>query len=72
MCSNCNVTYYGKTYHYFFTGAAEHMGVSNLTGKYLKNIKNSVVSDHLLQCDIASLILIILIFWLLMSVNVIF
>ena len=35
-CSNCNVTYYGKTYRYFFTGAAEHMGVSNLTGKWLK------------------------------------
>ena len=27
------------------------MGVSNLTGKRLKNIKDSVVSDHLLQCN---------------------
>ena len=34
-CSNCNVTYYGKTYHHFFTRAAEHIGVSNLTGKPL-------------------------------------
>ena len=25
------------------------MGVSNLTGKQLKNIKDAVVSDHLLQ-----------------------
>ena len=27
------------------------MGVSNLTGKRLKNIKDSAVSDHLLQCS---------------------
>ena len=26
------------------------MGVSNLTGKPLKNVKDSAVSDHLLQC----------------------
>ena len=51
--SNCNVTYYGKTYHHFFTRAAEHMGVSNLTRKRLKNIKDSAVSDNLLQCNCA-------------------
>ena len=28
--------------------AAEHMGISNLTGKCVKNVK---VSDQLLQCD---------------------
>ena len=50
-CSNCNITYYGKTYRRFSTRAAEHMGVSNLTGKRLKNIKDSAVSDHLLQCN---------------------
>ena len=27
------------------------MGVFNLTGKRLKNIKDSAVSDHLLQCN---------------------
>ena len=27
------------------------MDVSNLTGKRLKNIKDSAVSDHLLQCN---------------------
>ena len=42
-CSNCNVTYCGKTYRHFFTRAAEHMGISNLTGKRLKNIKDSAV-----------------------------
>ena len=50
-CSNCNVTYYGKTYRHFFTRAAEHMGISNLTEKRVKNVKPSAVSDHLLQCD---------------------
>ena len=51
MCSNCKVTYYGKTYHHFFTRAAEHMGISNLTGKHLKSIKPSEVSEHLLECN---------------------
>ena len=48
-CSNCKVTYYGKTYHHFFTKAAEHMGISNLTGKHLKSVKQSTVSDHLFE-----------------------
>ena len=51
MCSNCKVTYYGKTYRHFFTRAAEHMGISNLTGKRLKCVKQSAVSDHLLECN---------------------
>ena len=51
-CSNCNVTYYGKTYRHFFNRAAEHMGISNfLTEKRVKNMKESSVSDHRLQCD---------------------
>ena len=49
MCSNCKVTYYGKTYHHFPTRAAEHMRISNLTGKCLKPVKQSAVSDHLLE-----------------------
>ena len=35
----------------FFTRAAEHMNVSNLTEKRFKNKKISGVSDHLLQCN---------------------
>ena len=50
-CSNCNVTYYRKTFRYFFTRAAEHMGISNLTGKHTKNIKQPAISDPLLQCN---------------------
>ena len=49
MCSNCKVTYYSKTYHHFFTRVAEHMGISNLTEKHLKSVKQSAVSDHLLE-----------------------
>ena len=51
MCNNCKVTYYGKTCHHLFTRAAEHMGISNLTGKRLKCVKRSGVSDHLLECN---------------------
>ena len=29
----------------------EHMAVSDLTEKRFKNIENSAVSDHLLQCN---------------------
>ena len=35
----------------FLTRAAEHMGISNLTGKHLKCVKQSAVSDHLLECN---------------------
>ena len=50
-CSRCNATYYGKIYQQFFTRAAVGMGISNLTGKRVKNVKESAVSEHLLQCD---------------------
>ena len=49
MCSNCKVTYYGKIDSYFFTRATEYMGISNLTRKRLKCVKQSAVSDHLLE-----------------------
>ena len=38
-CSNWNATYSGKTYRHFFRTAAEHMGISNLTGKCVENMK---------------------------------
>ena len=50
-CSNCKVNYYGKTFRHFYTKAAEHMGISNLTGKRLKNVMQSAICDHLLQCN---------------------
>ena len=50
-CSNCNITYYRKTYQHFFTRASQHMGISKLTEKRVKNMKESAVSDHCLQRD---------------------
>ena len=51
LWSSCKATYYGKTHQNLLTRAAEHMGISNLTGKRVKNVKESAVSDQLLQCD---------------------
>ena len=51
MCSNFKVTYYGKIYHNFFSRAAEHMCISNLTGKHLKCVKQSTVSEYVLECN---------------------
>ena len=50
-CSNGKVTYYGKSFRQFYTRAAEHMGISKLTGKRLKIVMQSAISDHLLQCN---------------------
>ena len=50
-CSNCKITYYGKTFQHIFTRASKYMGTSNLTGKRTKNAKEWAISDHLLQCD---------------------
>ena len=49
--SNCKFTYYGKTYRLFFTRAAKLTGISNLTRKCIKSVKQSAVSDHLLECN---------------------
>ena len=35
----------------FFSTAAEHMAISNLTGKLLKSVKESAESYHLLECN---------------------
>ena len=50
-CNSCNAIYYGKTKRHFYIRAAEHMGISHLTNKRLKNVKQSAISDHLLTCD---------------------
>ena len=50
-CNSCNAIYYDKTKPYFCIGAAEHMGILNLTNKRLKSVEQSATSDHLLTCD---------------------
>ena len=37
-----NVTYYGKNFRHFFTRAAERMGISTLTEKRFKNVKDTL------------------------------
>ena len=49
--NSCNAIYYGKTKRHFYVTSAEHMGISHLTNKRLKNVKQSAISDHLLTCD---------------------
>ena len=49
-CINYKVTYYRKTFCHDYTRATEHMMISNLTGKHLKQ---SAIPDHLLQCNCA-------------------
>ena len=51
--SNGKVTFYGKTFHHFYIRTTEHMGIFNLTEKRLKNVKQSAISDHLLQYNCA-------------------
>ena len=46
-CSSCKVKHTAT----FFTRTAEHMGISNLTVKRLQSVKQSEVSDHLLECN---------------------
>ena len=50
LCSSCNGTYYGKTYRYFFTRAAEHVGISNLTGKRFKSVKEFLTTCGVSDC----------------------
>ena len=37
--NNCNAIYYGKAKCHFYVRAVEHMGISHLTNKHLKNVK---------------------------------
>ena len=43
------VTYYGKTFHHFYTRVVEHMEISNHMGKRFKDVKPPAISDHILQ-----------------------
>ena len=47
-CSNCNAIYYGKSERHFFIRGFEHLSMTPLTGKRVKNPKKSTVFDHIL------------------------
>ena len=46
-CSCCNATYYGESECLFFVRASEHLGMSPLTGKQVKNSKKLAIFDHI-------------------------
>lgn len=46
-CSNCNVTYYGKTKRHLFTRIGEHCGISALTGKTITGSEVSAIKSHI-------------------------
>ena len=48
MCSCCSATYYGQTQRHFFVRASEHLGITPLTGKFVKTPKKSTISNHML------------------------
>ena len=50
-CSCCNATYYGESERHFFVRASEHLGMTPLTGKRVKNPKKSAILDHTLLKD---------------------
>ena len=50
-CNSCNAEYIGKTKQHYRTRTSEHIGVSPLTGKCVKNnSQTSAVHDHMLFC----------------------
>ena len=48
MCSCCYGTYYGESERHFLLRASEHLGVTPLTGKQVKNLKKSAIFNHIL------------------------
>ena len=49
--SSCNAEYIGKTKGHYRTRTSEHIGVSPLTGKFVKNnSQTSAIHDHMFFC----------------------
>ena len=48
-CSSCNATYYGKTQRHLNIRASEHLGLTPLTGKRVKNPKEPAIIDDILE-----------------------
>ena len=51
-CSDCNITYIGKTYRHFQVHFSEHLGISKVTNLPLKYNKKSTtaIRDHINSC----------------------
>ena len=50
-CGTCNDTYIGKTKRHQKTRFCEHFGISALTGKRLKTVQPSAISEHRKSCN---------------------
>ena len=44
-CRGCNATYYGKTKHHFKVEICEHLDISHLTGKKVKDWQQQANGD---------------------------
>ena len=47
-CSCCNATYYGESERHFFVRASEHLGMTPLTGKRVRNPERSTIFHYIL------------------------
>ena len=47
-CSCCNATYYGETERHLFLRTSEHLVMTPVTPKRVKNDHKSVIMDHIL------------------------
>ena len=50
-CGRCNSTYYGETDRHLKVTSGKHIGISPLTFKKTKPLKESIIHDHLLNCN---------------------
>ena len=50
LCGRCNAAYYGETQRHLYVRAAEHLGVSPLTGKLVSQSSLSAVREHIISC----------------------
>ena len=48
MRTCCNTTYYGQTQRHSFLRTSEHLGITPLTGKFVKTPKKSAIFAHML------------------------
>ena len=51
MCGSCKSSYYGEADRHLKVRCGEHIGISPLTSKKVKPLKESAICDHLLICN---------------------
>ena len=51
QCGSCNATYHCKTKRHFKVRMCEQLGISELTGKRVKDDDDSTIKEHLSFCN---------------------